>query len=208
MSPAHFPPLRRFMRDEDGSTIVEFAVVTCIFLFLFFGLIDLARLGYTTVMAEKATERAVRMAVVHPPACSGVKDVNGRSVLGALASDAPNGTLCASRNGLCVDPGPVSCTGSAENPTSAAIWAQIAGLLPAHATPENLMFTYDFDAELNRVGAPYAPIVTVALHNLDLEFISPLGALASAAGASGAEGLGGSYVFQSMSASLPSETIR
>ena len=61
----------RFAGDEDGATLVEFAIVLAIFMFIFFGLIDFARLGFSNVLAEKATEKAVRMAVVRPAICDG-----------------------------------------------------------------------------------------------------------------------------------------
>ena len=201
--------LGSFAQDEDGASIVEFAIVSVIFFFLFFGLIDFARLGYVSVMAEKATERAVRMAVVRAPACDGVAEINNRAPTSATPLGASNGTPCSAQAGLCVNPGTVTCAGNADNTTVAQIWPQVRGLLPANAKPENLLFSYDYDANLNRVGAAYAPIVTVALDDLTLDYISPLGALAAAAGArSSSNDLGGSYVFQSMSASLPAETLR
>ena len=48
------------------------------------------------------------------------------------------------------------------NPAS-PIWARVAGLMPTHATVENLRFSYSFDPDLNHVGAPYAPVVTVEI---------------------------------------------
>ena len=196
-------------RDEEGATLVEFALVTGIFLFLFFGLVDFARLGFTTVLAEKATEAAVRMAVVSAPICADVPKVTQRSLItGTLSLDLPNGTRCSARAGLCVPARTVSCLGSASQPDAARIWARVAGLMPTHASVENLRFSYSFDPDLNHVGAPYAPVVTVEIANLDFDFISPLGRLAVFAGASGAGDLGGSFRFASMSASLPAEDLR
>ena len=201
--------LNRFGRDENGATIVEFAVVLCIFFLMFFGLIDFARLGFSNVMAEKATETAVRMAVVRPAACPDVPQVTQRSLLiGTVAMTYPNGSRCAALPGLCADPGTVSCKGSLDNPTVADIWRQVQPLLPVNARPENLEISYRFDAGLNRVGAPYVPIVTVELASLQFDFITPLGALAAAAGSDAHGDLGNSFVFPSMSASLPAEDLR
>ncbi len=200
--------LRRFSTDETGSVLIEFAVVLCIFFLLVFGIIDFARLGFSNVMAEKAMETAVRMATVRPVACEDVPTVNQRGLLGTLSVDLPNGTACTARAGLCVEAETVSCTGASGNATSSTIWAQIAPLLPVNAVPDNLQFSYSFDPELNRVGAPYAPIVTVTIVDLQFDFISPLGALAALAGANDTNELGASFVFPSLSASLPSEDLK
>ena len=94
-------PIISRLRSDDGSVLVEFAIVTPLFLFLLFTLIDFTRLGYSKVLAEKATQIAVRSAVVRPVACENVPTVTQRSLLGALALDAPNGTACNSRQNLC-----------------------------------------------------------------------------------------------------------
>ncbi|MGH1366987.1 MAG: TadE/TadG family type IV pilus assembly protein [Maritimibacter sp.] len=207
MSGARFNTLGAFVQDEDGATLVEFAMVLGILLFLVFGIIDFARLGFTHVWADKATETAVRMATVRSPACPDVSAVNQRSLIGTLYVDLPNGTLCTARDNLCRDPGEVSCTGDLSNETVAAVWARVSALLPNNATPANLRFTYEYDPNINRVGAPYAPIVTVGLDDLTFDFISPLGALAGLAGAQETDDLGASFVFASLSATLPAEDL-
>ncbi|SFN50047.1 Flp pilus assembly protein TadG [Roseovarius lutimaris] len=200
--------LRRFALNESGAFLVEFAVVVPIMLFLLFGLIDFARLGLANVMADKATAKAVRMAVVRPVVCPGVPRVVNRGLLGQLSLDQRNGTSCTARTGLCEDSGTISCTGSLSNATAADIWAQVRPMMPTGAGPENLRFSYGFDASLNRVGTAYAPVVTVDIVDLTFDFISPLGALADFAAGSSGSTLGQSYTFASMSASLPSEDLR
>ncbi|WP_327793750.1 TadE/TadG family type IV pilus assembly protein [Harenicola maris] len=196
------------MRDESGATLVELGLVIGIFLFLLFGLIDFARLGFSNVMAEKATATAVRMATVRPAICSGVPSVTQRSLLGTLALTTPNGTRCSAMSGLCSPVEEVTCTAAEGGTDANAIWARVRPLLPGNAEPENLRFTYSYDEDLNRVGAPYSPIVTAEIDGLEFNFISPLGALAEFAGASGQSGLGQSFTFASMSASLPAEDLR
>jgi hypothetical protein len=200
--------IRHFSRDDSGATLVEFAIVLAVFIFVLFGMIDFARYGYTHVMAGKATEMAVRMAVVSEPACSDVPLLNQRGLVGILSVDLPNGSSCTEREGLCVDPGKISCTGDAAMPTATQIWAQIAPLLPGDARIENLNFSYRYDSALNRVGTYYSPVVSVELTDLDFQFISPLGALATLAGAANAGSLGGAIRFPSMSASLPAEDLK
>ncbi|TMM54629.1 TadE/TadG family type IV pilus assembly protein [Sulfitobacter sabulilitoris] len=201
MSPA------RFATDEDGATMVEFAVVLAIFLLLVFGLIDFGRLGFSYVMAEKATERAARIAVVNAPVCTGLADVTTRGV-GGMSSLIPNGTSCGAGSAICSTIATVTCRGTSGNATAARIWSQVQPLLPVNATPENLEFAYSFDPALNRLGAPYAPIVSVDIVDLQFQFISPLGAFAAMAGATQASDLGATVTFPSMSASLPSEDLR
>ena len=200
--------IRKYSRSEDGATLVEFAIVTSLFLLLVFGLIDFARLSFSRVLAEKATERAVRMAAVRPAVCPNLAATNARGLIGTLSLDVPNGTPCTERTNLCQQLQASSCLGSTDHPTAAAIWAQVEALLPTGAKPENLLFTYHYDPALNRVGAPYTPIVTVELADLQFDFISPMGALARSAGGPDDTTLGQSFLFPSMSASLPAETIR
>ena len=64
MMPRHTSPslLRRCARDNNGATLVEFAVVLALFLLIFFGLIDFGRLAFNYVTAEKAMQVASRVA--------------------------------------------------------------------------------------------------------------------------------------------------
>ncbi|WP_417208462.1 TadE/TadG family type IV pilus assembly protein [Antarctobacter sp.] len=200
--------LRAVSRRDDGAVLVEFALVAPIMVFLLFGLIDFARLGLAQVMTNKATTMAVRMAVVRPAACPNVPQLVNRGLADLQSLGLRNGTACSARTGLCQSSTTVSCTGTLSNPTAAAIWNQISPLMPTGAGPENLRYSYSFDAALNRVGTAYVPVVTVDIVDLTFDFISPLGALADlASGASGST-LGQSFTFSSMSASLPSEDLR
>ena len=172
-----------FLTDEDGSTLVEFGIVTAIFLMMIFALIDFGRLGFSYVMAEKATQRAVRVATVSPPVCNGLPDINNRKLFGALGQSVANGTSCNAVAGLCVEPATIRCLGTASNPTASAIWDEVRPLLPVNAKISNLRFSYAYDPALASLGARYAPVVTVDLHDLPFDFVTPMGALAGLAGA-------------------------
>ncbi len=200
--------ISRFRTDQHGSTLVEFALVIPLLFLLIFAVIDFARAGYSNVMAETATQLAARTAVVRPAACDGVPEITQRGVVGLLSLDIPNGTSCTAREGLCRAPQTVTCTGSLDNATVAGIWQRVKPLMPTGARPENLQFSYSYDENLNRVGAPYAPMVTVEIADLQFDFISPLGALADLASGQRDSTLGQSFTFASMSASLPSEDLR
>lgn len=205
----HALPLRRLLahlwRDQAGTTLVEMAIVLPLFLLLYLGLIDFGRLGGEYVMADKAMQRAVRIAAVRPAACPGVPQYNVRGP-GSAGSVPPRfGTGCASGTGICADPGTITCAGSAANATVAEIWTNIAPLMPTHATPANLRFSYAYDQNLGFLGGPYVPLVTVEIQNLDFQFATPLGALASLAGSE--DGPGATLPFPGLSTTLPAEDL-
>lgn len=197
--------LRRFRKDENGSTLVELSFVMPLLLLLLFGFIDFARLGFTYVMTGKAMDRAVRMAVVLTPPCPDVPLVNARGTYSATG--LRYGTACSANSDLCEDTGAVICTLSGSHPTSTTIWASIAPLMPANAGAQNIQLSYEFTPDLGFLGGPYTPIVTARITNLDFQFITPLGALAGLAGSSTATGFTSSFSFPSMSASLPAEAL-
>lgn len=199
--------IRRLRSDDEGGLLVEYGLVIGLLLFLLFGLIDFARMGYSYVMAQKAAELAVREAVVRQPACSGLPQTNVRGILTGTTDELEFGASCSIDASLCADVGTVSCTAANQTATSAMIWARIAPLMPSNATPENIEFTYKFDPNLGFLGGPYVPLVTVEIINLDFEFVTPLGALASLAGASDSGDVGNDFNFPSMSVSLPSEAL-
>lgn len=210
MSP-RFPLLRRLRRDDRGTTLVEFAMVLALFLLMFFALLDFGRLAYNWVMAEKAMQMAARMAAVRPAVCTGVPERN----LAAAGSTALYGTKCRDPLAICagelVTTAP-SCAGSTANATANAtanhIFTTVAPLLPANATAANIRYTYSYDRDMNFLGGPYVPVVTVELQNLQWNMFSPLLGLARLAGAPNRKP-GDTYapVFPPMSVSLPGEDL-
>lgn len=192
--------LRRFGRNEDGATLVEFGIVVSLFFFLFFAMIDFGRMGFHYVAAEKAMGIAARVAAVRPPACSGVPTENLR----LTGSTERFGTNCAASGGICANPGTISCTADPGNATVAEIWPLIEGALPNDATVANLRFRYTYDANLGFLGGPYVPVVTVEIQNLNFTFISPLvGATVGAI----SSGSGADIPFPALSVSLPGEDL-
>jgi len=198
---------RQMIGDEQGGTLVEFAVVLPIFLLMFFGLIDFCRIGFSYVMAGKAADRAVRMAVVLPPACDGLPQTNGRGLLEGGEEQYKFGASCSIDSNLCANAATVSCSAAGSNATAVEIWSEIQSIMPSNATAANLLFTYEFTPAMGFLGGPYTPIVTVEIQNLDFQFVTPLGALATLGGASGQSSLGTNFSFPSMSASLPAEAL-
>lgn len=200
--------LRRFRRDDSGAVLVEYAIVMIIFLTLLFGLIDFGRLSFSYVMAQKATERAVREAVVRTPICGGLPELNERGDTGGTADTYGFGASCNAASGLCAPVAEVSCTAAVGTADAIAIWDEVAPLLPTNATQANLLFRYAQDPDLGFLGGPYTPVVTAELQNLDFEFVTPLGALFALTGAQTNDTPGQDFAFPSMSASLPAEILQ
>lgn len=135
------PRMRRFLVQDSGATLVEFAIVLSLFLFIFFGLIDYGRLGFSIVMGEKATQMAARIAVVRPAVCAGVPDIHTRGTVPNGTEPPRFGSSCDSGATVCASAGTITCTGVDTNPTAVEIWAAVGDLLPVNATIANLQFT-------------------------------------------------------------------
>ena len=199
--------LRRFRRNEEGTTLVELAIVIPLFLLIFFALIDFGRMGAEYVMADKAMQLASRLAVVRPPACPGVPNSYSRGPVPPGSTPPRFGTSCAAGGSICTNPGPISCTGVAGNPTSDEIWTAISPLMPSGSSVGNLWFSYDYDPNLGFLGGPYVPVVTVEIRNLNFQFVTPLGGLAALATGGTGTGPAASLPFPAMSTSLPGEDL-
>jgi hypothetical protein len=194
----------RFRRAEDGASLVEFALVVLLFLFLLFAIIDFGRLANAWVGANKATQIAARIAAVRPPACTGVPAMNTRPATNATS--VTFGTLCRFGTGTCNDPGEISCTGDAASATAAEIFAATRPLLPPGTEIDNLRFRYTFDQNLGFLGGPYVPMVTVELEDVDFIFVSQLGQFVRFLTGDNSN-LGSDLAIPGMSVSLPGEDL-
>ena len=199
--------IRLFLLDSAGTTLVELAVVLPLFLLLFFGLIDFGRMGAEYVMAEKAMQRATRIAVVRPPACVGVPNVHQRGAVPNNTTPPRFGTFCRAGNNICASVATTTCSGNVADPTASEIWASISAWMPTSAAVENLSFSYTYDGQLGFLGGPYTPVVTVEIQNLNFQFASPLSGFAALAGSTATNVPGATIPFPSMSVSLPAEDL-
>ncbi len=204
---------RRFLADDRGTTLVELAIVLPLFLLLLFGLIDFGRMSADFVMADKAMQRAARIAAVRPPACAGVPATHQRGTVPTGTTPPRFGTLCSAGATVCAS-STVTCRGDITNPTVNEIWNSLGVLMPSNSSPNQLLFRYESDPNLGFLGGPYTPVVTVEIVNtiqdpaggLAFQFVTPLGALATLAGATGTP-LSNSVPFPAMSTSLPAEDL-
>lgn len=195
--------MRHFERDETGSVLTEFAVVLPLFLVLLFAVIDFGQIYFRWILAEKATHLAARLAVVRPPICPGVPIINTRT--DRFVQDLPFGTSCAAQDGLCADPGTISCTGAAAvGDVFDDIFGRVGGFLPATVQPGNVRLTYSF-ADIGFLGGPYVPMVSVELiGDIEVPYITPLGPLLQAF--YGGDGLDNPSM-PAMRATLPAEDL-
>ncbi|MEO1538155.1 MAG: TadE family protein [Pseudomonadota bacterium] len=222
--------LHRFRKEEQGASLIEYAIVISLFLLIFFAILDFGRLGFNWVMTEKAMQRAARIAVTRPPICPGVPETNTRGTNAALAY----GNLCRADSGVCADLGTQSCVLSAapincdtaSTAPAVEIWCIINPILPSNAAPQNIRVSYTFDENLGFLGGPYTPMVEVAVvtssdvpnitnsAELRFDFITPLPGLAAILGGgapnniadSGGDGLG-DIPFPDLSVSMPAEDL-
>lgn len=196
--------IRRFARDESGASMVEFALSFVMFLVVFFALIDLGRMAFNYVVAEKAVQLAARVATVRPAACPGVPLTHARHP--STPTPPPNfGTMCSAGATVCAAV-TVTCTGSMANPTVSEIWGLVSGRMPSGTTAANLRFTYASDPSLGFLGGPYVPVVTVELTNANFQFATGLGGLMGLIGPT-PTGMSGAIPFPPMSVSLPGEDL-
>lgn len=195
--------VQRFWADEEGASLVEFALVITLFLFLLLAIIDFGRIGHAWVGANKATQLAARLAAVRPPACPGVPLLNVR---GTAASPPAFGALCRSGANVCRPVVTPPCTGSAANATAQEIFAAVRPLVPAGTTIGQMQYSYAFDPNLGFLGGPYVPMVTVEFTGVNFTFISQLGAFVTALTGQNST-LGTPLSLPGMSVSLPGEDL-
>lgn len=198
--------IRRWLSREDGGVLVEFSIVIALFLFIFFAMLDFGRLVYQTTLSEKATYIAARTAIVRPAACAGLPERHVAGTVPGGTTPPRYGTSCSVAGFVCQAVADVTCVGNAGNATAVEIWARIAPMLPPDASIDNLRFTYRFDQNLGFLGGPYTPMVTVDLDLPDFQFVSPLGALAVAAGAPSST-MSPTAAFADFSVTLPAEDL-
>lgn len=199
--------LRRFGAAEHGAVLVEFALVISLFFFLFYTLIDFGRLNSVNVMAQTASQIAARVAIVRPPACAGVPETHVRGTVPSGTTAPRYGESCKTGPTVCAAVATISCAGDAANATASEIWTRVQSLLPPGTAIGALSFSYSYDSNLGFLGGPYTPVVTVSLDLPDFQFISPLGALAGAAGATNTGTLGNPIAYSNFSVSLPAEDL-
>lgn len=208
----------RFLREDKGGPMVEFALVIALVLLLFFAILDFGRVGYVFVTAQKAVQNAARLAVVSPPACAGVptehvfRDANVVDEFG---------TQCSAASKPCKVEAEIACLGS--NATATAIHGAVAALLPPGYGADSLRYAFTYDERLGFLGGPYTPIVSVDLvepdsvpdpmdletaQGVSIQLVSPLGRLLQLVGGGGPGPFdNGNFRLPVISVSMPGEDL-
>jgi len=202
--PAPHCGLGRFRRSEDGASLVEFSLVVGLVLLIFFAILDFGRIGYAFVMGQKAVQNAARMAATRPAACNGLPS---RHVLRNTQLAVDFGTSCSDASAPCEPEAPVTCAGSAGNPTALAIHAAVRPILPPSVGVDGLTYSYTYDPGLGFLGGPYTPMVTVEMANAAVPMVSPLGNLMGLFTTYAQTPFQGDFALPTISVSLPAESL-
>lgn len=162
---------KRFIQNESGAALVEFTLILMLLLGTTFAVVDIGYALWQWNSAEKATQMAVRKAIVSHPIAAGLEnfDCNNASVvLGTGCNDPVASTF-----------GTVVCDGATQTCSNGFSYSAVeAGkLLTAiqktypRAQAANLVVEYE-DLRLAFVGrgSPVAS-VTVRLVNMSFEFV-------------------------------------
>lgn len=163
--------ISRLVRDQRGTTAVEFGLICLVFVSMLLGVIDMGRLAWRINTAKAATREGVRLAVVSPMISTYMDDYDGVGTLGGgtvvpdmAFSCAGAGSTCTQIAGSGGDPG-------FDTTTFGAVLAKMQAYDP-DITAANVVITYRH-VGLGKVGNPYAPdmepLVTVSLTGMTFQ---------------------------------------
>ena len=177
--------LRRFFKDQSGSSAAEFGLILPLLLLILFGIIDAGRFLWEFNRAEKATQAGARFAIVSDPIPGELVNADYIGVGGLTQGDI----IPASAFGK------VTCTGTATTTTCTCTTSPCPTLGTANTSaftrlvtrmramkPEvqaaNVRIVYE-GSGLGYAGDPngmdISPLVTVELTGLKFRFLSTLG---------------------------------
>ena len=158
--------LSRLIREQRGTTAVEFGLVCLVFISMLLGVIDMGRLAWRINTAKAATREGVRLAVVSPMISTYMANYDGLSQNIAGGQVVPDMAFnCSGAGSTCTQ-----IVGSGGSPgfdttTFNAVLAKMQAYDPDIAAA-NVVITYRH-VGLGKVGNPYAPdmepLVTVSL---------------------------------------------
>jgi Flp pilus assembly pilin Flp len=168
-------------RDEDGGTLVEYALVAPLLMTLIVGAIDLSYMLFQWQGAVKATQIGARLAIVMDRAAPGLAsfDGSGNAAIGLSCMGADGlpiaacnfGTVtCTSKNGCTCVGAHCAGIGGAPGPTFTTILKQMQIVLPQLAAT-NLQIKYTANG-FGYVGFPASANVTVSIVGLKYQFFA------------------------------------
>jgi hypothetical protein len=178
--------IRAFLRDEGGSSLVEFALVSFGLLSLTMAIIDFSRATWQWNAAQKATQVAARIAVVRDPLYLPIKfhfncdpqppvELLGMLCLDSTASPPTMRPECDFGTVVCTKEG---CNGQAYETDQAQQFAETYdAMLRAYPFLEDAFVTITYTpTTLGFIGKPGGPIVevTAEISGVTFEFSAML----------------------------------
>jgi Flp pilus assembly pilin Flp len=173
---------QKLVRDEQGGTAAEFAMVLPILIIFLLGIIDVGRLMWDWNQAEKATQMGIRYAVVTDMVPSDLEDysfaIDGGVLQGNLIDDKVfGGVSCtgtaSTANCTCIDSS--ACDTAYLSTSNYEAFNEIVNRIndfKPDVAAENVVIEYGYSG-LGFAGDPngpdVAPLVTVRLRNLDFQ---------------------------------------
>ena len=178
-----------FLRDQQGSVMVEVAIMLSIVLLLVLGAIDFLLLFYQWNAAAKAVQTGARLAAVSDPVASGLNNLSQAVMSASVPPGAamPNFVVtCDGRTATCTCNGVNACRGGYDRAAmntivfgrgssscSDAKSADVVGMCDIfpRITPANVKIVYA-QTGLGYAGRPGGPMptITVSLQNLPFQF--------------------------------------
>lgn len=113
--------------SEDGSAIVEFALILPLLLLLIIGLIDFGRMGFVQVSIASASREGARLSSFYPSGPTSNQDI--QNLVESSAPGAASMAQLAGSSSLNVTITPCSSTVSADN-TAVTVSTNFKWLLP------------------------------------------------------------------------------
>ena len=178
-----------FLRDQQGSVMVEVTIMLSIVLLLVLGAIDFLLLFYQWNAAAKAVQTGARLAAVSDPVASGLNNLSQAVMSASVPPGAamPNFVVtCDGRTATCTCNGVNACRGGYDRAAmntivfgrgssscSDAKSADVVGMCDSfpRITPANVKIVYA-QTGLGYAGRPGGPMptITVSLQNLPFQF--------------------------------------
>jgi len=178
-----------FLRDQQGSVMVEVTIMLSITLVLVLGAIDFLLLFYQWNAAAKAVQTGARLAAVSDPVASGLNNLSQAVMSASVPPGAamPNFVVtCDGRTATCTCNGVNACRegydraamntivfGRGSSSCSDAKSADVVGMCDIfpRITPANVKIVYA-QTGLGYAGRPGGPMptITVSLQNLPFQF--------------------------------------
>jgi TadE-like protein len=148
----------QFLKNNGGSTTVEFVVVFLAFIAIMFFVVEVTLYMFFLASLEKAAEAGVRIAAVSQPVVS-IDLTNDRSNNSVRYGTRCSASTCRSWNGR-----PPGC-GPDRAPCGGAAFNQILSQMRrfnGQIGPENVGITYSYTG-IGFAGGPAAPMVTATI---------------------------------------------